>query len=169
MVRNFLKYILLVSVLLVLVNPAFAKSRTEARAKACYTNQQIIRAALMDYSYQTKKNISSIIPNLDVKAVEEFLVKEKYLDKICNNPESECKLKLKENPDDYLVYCEYHGNIDGTVPPSDSYKKSTVTHVTAISYEAVAIIAVVFIFLVYSVIRDFHNMAKEDVSNSNKN
>ena len=168
MVRNFLKYILLVSVMLVLVNPAFAKSRTEARTKACYTNQQMLNAALMGYSYQSKKSISSIIPNLDVKAVEEFLVKEKYLDKIRDNPCNECKLVVKENSDDYLVFCEYHGTIDGKVPPSEAYKKSIVTHVPAVSYEAAAIFAVIFIFLVFFVIKDFHNMAKEDVSSSNK-
>ena len=166
--RNILKYILLLSVLFLLITPTFAKSRTEARAKACYTNQQILNDVLTEYFYKTNKRISSVIPDLNIKAVEEFLVKEKYLDKFEIILVMNVKLIVKENPEDYLVYCEYHGTIDGKIPPSEAYKKSTVTPVPAVSYEAAAIFAVVIIFLIFFVIKDFHNMAKEDVSSSNK-
>ena len=107
--RNILKYILLLSVLFLLITPTFAKSRTEARAKACYTNQQILNDVLTEYFYKTNKRISSVIPDLNIKAVEEFLVKEKYLDKFEIILVMNVKLIVKENPEDYLVYCEYHG------------------------------------------------------------
>lgn len=82
---------------------ALTKSRTEARYKACLSNQRVIVNAIEMYNMDHKTAIDKYDED-----TENLLIRENYLKAKTQKPEQKCEYKMNEND----VYCEYHGGID---------------------------------------------------------
>ncbi|MBQ3644629.1 MAG: hypothetical protein II961_08535 [Candidatus Riflebacteria bacterium] len=82
---------------------ALTKSRTEARYKACLSNQRVIMNAIEMYNMDHKTAIEKYDEN-----TENLLITEKYLKSKPQKPEQKCEYKMNGHD----VYCEYHGGMD---------------------------------------------------------
>lgn len=84
----------------------FIPPRTSnTRYKACYSNQRVLQGAVDMYNMDS----SEMMSNLDV----DILVKSNYLINIPNGPESQCKYVGNKLDSDGIVYCTYHGDVEG--------------------------------------------------------
>ncbi len=82
---------------------ALTKSRTEARYKACLSNQRVIVNAIEMYNMDHKTAIDKYDED-----TENLLIRENYLKAKTQKPEQKCEYKMNGHD----VYCEYHGGMD---------------------------------------------------------
>jgi hypothetical protein len=106
----------------------------------CFSNQRRVFDAFERYNNDHNANMK----NLD----EELLIKEKYLNKYYKP--SKCKYLIKGNfPNDYDIYCEFHGSINSTSKQYLEAKKDfeNKQNLRAITYLTPIVIGVIIVVL----------------------
>ena len=103
--KNKITAILLGLFILFICNTASAltKSRSEARYKACLSNQRVITTAIEIFNMDHPTSLDKYD-----EEVEQMLINEGYLKFKMQKPEFKCDYKMFDNGE---IYCEYHGGI----------------------------------------------------------
>ncbi|MBQ3643130.1 MAG: hypothetical protein II961_00905 [Candidatus Riflebacteria bacterium] len=111
-IYSILTYIYLVGFLGFLLlgpSPYYVKcGRRSYRDKACYSNIRVITGAVEMYNMDHE----TFMENLD----EDLLVKDGYLKTKQPRPETACNYRGSDLTGSGTVYCDYHGDLEGTRP-----------------------------------------------------
>ena len=83
---------------------ALTKSRSEARYKACLSNQRVIKDAIEMFNMDHPESLVKYD-----EETEQLLINEHYLKSKMQKSELKCNYKMFTNGE---IYCEYHGGID---------------------------------------------------------
>ncbi len=138
--KNNIIYLFCFFIILFIANSAIA-STTITPQMICFQNLSILQSVINKYN---KEHINKI-ENLDAHSMN-LLIEDKYLDKEPFTTHYRCRYLGKGLDKDGVVYCEFHGSLDGSKLPSPEYfieEKEKENKERSVYLWAVLIIAVI--------------------------